>query len=160
MDDFGIDSGLLIDNDMNIAGDMSTVGVWSNFNSLNKMMTEGEWLYLRGRRTYCKDQGLSGRALRECKKRLKEEDKLLTKEELRQKVSERKSGSGMLNDMLNQTGRGGQVDVMFDPNSDRLAVDMTMPPPRRRNTGMVIGISVGALVLVGFLVWYFKFRGK
>ena len=160
MDDFGIDSGILIDNDMNVAGDMSTVGVWSNFNSLNKMMNEGEWLYLRGRRAYCKDQGLSGKALRECKKQLREADKSLTKEELRQKVAERKSGAGLMDDMLYNEGKGGLDTNQYDPNTDRLMSDPTLPPPSKPKTGLIIGVSVGALVLIGLLVWYFKFRKK
>lgn len=150
MDDFGIDT--MVDNDLDVYRDMGNIVDMSDMNN---------WSNLLGRRSYCKDQGLSGAALRECKRQLKEGDQGLTRDEKKTVRDERKSGSGLVS-LMNPNSDQESSEFPTDNGTDERTQsdNQDFPQGGKSNTGIIIGVSVGVLALTGFLIWWFKRKKK
>ena len=127
-----------------------------------------QWSNLFGRRAACKDQGLSGKALRDCKKGLRQDDKGLSFAEKRERAIDRKMGfpddmsngeAGVPSGLPDGDGKSPQYTQEQIDMQNRMAADMSRTESRKR-TGMYIAIGAGSLLLIGLLIWFFKFRGK
>lgn len=122
-----------------------------------------EWSNIFGRRVACKDLGLSGKALRECKKQLKEEDAGLSYREKRDRAIARKIGTSSVvpttKPPMSISEDQAQNEQEMIELQNRMAFQEADKASKRR-TGIIIGVSVGALALISFLVWFFFFRKK